>query len=333
MSTFSTSIIRSILLITLVHLSTGLLAAPGVCNNPVITAFNASKMTACAGETVTLTVTGSLNHATNWHLYDNSCGVNQIAMNPTGTFNVSPVVTTTYFVRGEGFCVIPGACNMLTITILPAYSNAVSDSICSGESYTFPSGVTVNNITEQMIDTSSFQTAQLCDSTIYTTIVVKSVDTSVAVSGVTLTANAINADYQWIDCDLNIPIAQATNQSYTADESGNYAVEVTVNGCTDTSSCRAISIVVDIAEFDFRNAVQIIPNPVTNNFTIDLGRTGLEGSVELVSLTGQQLRTNAIRSSQRIAMNTADLAEGIYIVHVKANGKQASYKILKVTER
>ena len=64
---------------------------------------------------------------------------------------------------------------------------------------------------------------------------------------VTLTADQNNATYQWIDCDNNnSPISGETNQSYTPTVTGNYAVEVTVNGCTSVSEC----VLVDFTGVD-----------------------------------------------------------------------------------
>ena len=53
-----------------------------------------------------------------------------------------------------------------------------------------------------------------------------------------LTADQTGATYQWLDCDDNNAIINGeTNQSYTPAVTGNYAVEVTLNGCVDTSAC------------------------------------------------------------------------------------------------
>ena len=61
---------------------------------------------------------------------------------------------------------------------------------------------------------------------------------SVTQIGTQLTADQNNATYQWIDCDNNnSPISGETNQSYTPTATGSYAVEVSMNGCVDTSSC------------------------------------------------------------------------------------------------
>lgn len=57
-------------------------------------------------------------------------------------------------------------------------------------------------------------------------------------NGSVLTANQTGATYQWLDCDNNYAVINSeTNQSYTPAVTGNYAVEVNMNGCVDTSDC------------------------------------------------------------------------------------------------
>src|SRR5690606_30664108 len=64
---------------------------------------------------------------------------------------------------------------------------------------------------------------------------------TVSIAGNVLTADEIGASYQWIDCDNgNVSISGETNQSFTATGNGNYAVEVTQNGCTATSLCTMV---------------------------------------------------------------------------------------------
>lgn len=68
-------------------------------------------------------------------------------------------------------------------------------------------------------------------------VTVNTPDVSVTQTGMTLTANATTATYQWINCSTLLPIGGATSQSYTATVPGNYAVIVTQNSCSDTSAC------------------------------------------------------------------------------------------------
>lgn len=68
-----------------------------------------------------------------------------------------------------------------------------------------------------------------------------SVSNSVAQVGAQLTADLTGATYQWLDCDNNYyALIGATNQTYTPPATGNYAVEVTLNGCVDTSACMLV---------------------------------------------------------------------------------------------
>ena len=71
--------------------------------------------------------------------------------------------------------------------------------------------------------------------------------TGVTQTDVTLTADQNNATYQWVDCDNNnSPIPGEINQSYTPTETGNYAVEVALNGCASVSEC----VLVDFTGVD-----------------------------------------------------------------------------------
>lgn len=70
------------------------------------------------------------------------------------------------------------------------------------------------------------------------------IDNTITVTGNTLESNQASANYQWLDCDAELaPITGETGQSYMPAASGNYAVEISIQGCVDTSSCELISIV------------------------------------------------------------------------------------------
>ncbi len=69
-------------------------------------------------------------------------------------------------------------------------------------------------------------------------------NSSVSISGNTLSALQNGASYQWIDCDNgNAPISGATSQTFTPTTSGNYAVEITFNGCTGLSNCNTVCLI------------------------------------------------------------------------------------------
>ncbi|CAM1372260.1 T9SS type A sorting domain-containing protein [Tenacibaculum xiamenense] len=87
------------------------------CTDPDVPTVTAAASPICTGGNTNLNITGNLNDATNWHIYTGSCGGTQIGTTATGTFNVSPTTTTTYYIRGEGGCVTPGSCGSVTVTV------------------------------------------------------------------------------------------------------------------------------------------------------------------------------------------------------------------------
>ena len=87
--------------LTLFFLSYGLLAQT-TCNAPIITEVKGGG-TYCPKVEITLEVVGSLNNATAWTWYNESCGSQSLG---TGTtLKVKVDKTTTYYVRGTGGCV------------------------------------------------------------------------------------------------------------------------------------------------------------------------------------------------------------------------------------
>ncbi len=86
------------------------------CTSPTVPTV-AATTPICAGGSSTLTITGTLNSATAWSIYSGSCGGTLVGTTATSTFVVSPGSTTTYFVRGEGGCVIPGSCGSATVNV------------------------------------------------------------------------------------------------------------------------------------------------------------------------------------------------------------------------
>ena len=66
-------------------------------------------------------------------------------------------------------------------------------------------------------------------------------DPSVILNGINLTAVVAFGTHQWLDCDNNYAaIPGETSQNFTPSTNGNYALELTQDGCSDTSECYSI---------------------------------------------------------------------------------------------
>ncbi len=105
------------------------------CIDPDVPTASATPSTICDGSSTTLSIaTGMLNSATDWQWYTVSCG--GTAAGSGTSIMVSPSMTTTYFVRGEGGCITPGACGSVTVTVeaVVDFGTVTSgdETICSG---------------------------------------------------------------------------------------------------------------------------------------------------------------------------------------------------------
>jgi len=132
-----------------------------------------------------------------------------------------------------------------------------------------------------------------------------------------------NADsYQWINCDQgNADITGANQLSYIPPSSGNYAVEITLNGCTVVSDCIPF---LTISTKDINPSTRNIRfNPQTKELAI-LG----QGTYifEIFDLSGKSLITGQARLQTFI--DTKNWQEGIYFVHLKGSDKATATKIL-----
>lgn len=169
------------------------------------------------------------------------------------------------------------------LTVLPTNSSSQSFDICMGDTVY----VGMNMYTASGTYTDNFIGSNSCDSTVTTTVSVTDLDNTLSASGTTLTANETSASYQWIDCDNgNIAIAGATSQSYTPTVTGNYAVEVSSNNCSVTSSCILVDF-TGINELELKTKTLVRITDFTGRETTFKPNTPLiyiydDGSVERI---------------------------------------------------
>lgn len=89
------------------------------CNYPITPLLEVSPLEICEGESITLEITGDLNDATEWMIYSGACGEITEGSTTESTITLYPTETTTYFVRGEGGCVIESECEAITANVNP----------------------------------------------------------------------------------------------------------------------------------------------------------------------------------------------------------------------
>jgi concanavalin A-like lectin/glucanase superfamily protein/lamin tail-like protein/PA domain-containing protein/type IX secretion system substrate protein len=144
----------------------------------------------------------------------------------------------------------------------------------------------------------------------------------------TLTANQTGASYRWLDCDNgNAIIPTETNQSFTATVNGNYAVEITVGSCVDTSACENITG-VGIKEAA-TNVVSIYPNPTNGLFTISLAKTNQPVSYTVTTLEGRLVEQVNNVTKNNIEVDLTNESKGVYFLLIQENNTNTTYKIVR----
>ncbi|BDS12281.1 T9SS type A sorting domain-containing protein [Aureispira anguillae] len=147
-------------------------------------------------------------------------------------------------------------------------------------------------------------------------------DTTVGLSGATLTSNAIGMTYQWIDCSNgNSPITGATQQSFTPTTNGLYAVEISNGVCTKTSACTNVTA-VKVSVIESQNKYRIFPNPSTDILHIErTNSTNL--NIRVVDNLGQIVLSSRSNKT-RATLNLQRLKQGVYYL-VLDDGKEITY--------
>jgi hypothetical protein len=143
------------------------------------------------------------------------------------------------------------------------------------------------------------------------------VSTSMASDNITFVANNTTpgVTYQWIDCDSNVAIAGATNHNFTPTYGSNYAVIITEDGCSDTSTC--LTSVVGIDDLDIKTLV-LYPNPTNGMLNIDF--EGEIQSIEVVDMLGRVISIPV--SINEKTVDGSSLTVGKYMIRITTGSDQ-----------
>lgn len=163
------------------------------------------------------------------------------------------------------------------------------------------------------------------------TLNVTTVNNLVTVNSNTLSSDQSSANYQWLDCSNNFSQLSGQNsQIFVPQNSGSYAVEVSLNGCTDTSICHNF-IVTSLANLKSDiTEVTIFPNPndglfnikVTNPYFTDL-------LLEINNSLGQTVFSENYKVLDKFnqEIDLKNFPKGIYFVSISTNQERIIKKV------
>jgi hypothetical protein len=264
-----------------------------------------------------------------------------------GSSNVNPLSNTSYTVRGTSAngCI---SANTATSNVIvnPNPTITISDDeICIGESYTLsPSGANTYTISggSAVITPNTNTTYSITGANIagcvnatpaIVTITVNPLPTINASSSsnticvgqsATLTANG-GVLYFWstLQPSTSIVVSPSVTSTYTV--SG-----IDLNGCdnevTFTQNVSPCTGFVKLSGVESNN-VRLFPNPTNGIFSIELNN-GVINSVEISDLVGKIVYTTN-PSIEKINLDMANLANGIYYVKIQSNNTFEVIKIVK----
>jgi len=144
------------------------------------------------------------------------------------------------------------------------------------------------------------------------------IDTLTTVAGVS---------YQWFFNGALIP--GATNQTYIANETGNFTVQVTfANGCVGTSADTFVSF-VGLEDITL-GTVKVYPNPTSNilYITFEKEMSGLT-SIYVLDQTGRIVLENTMNAQLNYSVDVNSLVDGVYFVKVENEGRELIMKFIK----
>lgn len=168
-------------------------------------------------------------------------------------------------------------------------------------------------------------TCQLYSDTILISII--EVETGVILSEDELSAVAIGAEYQWIDC-LNdfTPITGETNSTFAPILEGEYAVEVTENGCTLRSDC------IEFNTNQFfgyaSDSVNCFPNPTKGGVILQFGAEKEFIEIKVYSILGQLLSKTNAQNKSKVEIELPH-ASAVYMIHLETEDIERVFRIVK----
>lgn len=216
--------------------------------------------------------------------------------------------------------------SIITINLSIDTSSSLLTTIAC-KSFASPSGRYVWNSSGIYADTLLSGNSKGCDSLLTIDLTIKTVDTSLSVFSPNINANAFGAVYQWLDCTNNFsPIVGENNQSFIATNSGSYAVEINVNGCTDTSRCVQI-VGVGVEELK-QQTYYIAPNPSKGiTYLRKTDNSPLE--ITVTSIEGQLIMQERLYDSGVFPIDLSNESNGIYLIKIATGNTIELMKLVK----
>ncbi|SFT69640.1 Por secretion system C-terminal sorting domain-containing protein [Lishizhenia tianjinensis] len=160
--------------------------------------------------------------------------------------------------------------------------------------------------------------------------VINSIDPQMGNYGTVFYDSIPGVSYQWLYCDNNyFPVPGATDMNeFTFPYTGQFALELSSNGCIDTTICMDLSHANISVEKDIN--IRLSPNPFESEITISTS-SQLNYDLTLFDTKGAKIETYHNLQESDFKLNLDHLETGIYFIQIYSDNQNFSelFRIVK----
>jgi PKD repeat protein len=306
----------------------------------------------CLNQTTTLSNSSSFGTSYSWSFQPNNvnyeAGTNNNSSNPQVSFSAPGWYTVELIATNSigndtltniDYIYVWGEQNPMTVSALCSGDSIIAQTNNNGRPTSFylngmleSSGIQASHYypsaTEGDTLYAAFDVNSTC--TLYTDTVIidlQEVETGINQTGSQLNAVATGAQYQWLDCLDNFsPINGETGSSFAPSSDGEYAVEVTENGCVDTSDCLVFST-VSMSSVALQD-MMCYPNPTTGEITIQFGTYQSAARIEVLSILGERIAEYNVTDTDQFMLSIPG-EPAVYMLRVTINQEEKLFRVIK----
>lgn len=264
-------------------------------------------------------VTGGANFPTTTGAFDNSFNSGNDPFISKISLNCQPV--------GLNATTNSPVCAGQTLTLSGLPVGMVSYSWSGPNNYSNNNqNATINNASAANSGQYTFTTIDSdgCEGTLNLAVEVIEINPNIIQEGLNLTALQQGAQYQWLNCtDAFSTITNAQGQNLLNPGSGSFAVEITLQGCVDTSDCQIITDLLDLSSNDHL----IYPNPA--NDWISLKHLQGNTQLKIFDIHGRLCKSTSIATDSYM-LDISELNPGLYLIQMETLGNQQMYPLIKI---
>jgi uncharacterized delta-60 repeat protein len=204
----------------------------------------------------------------------------------------------------------------LNLTINQPNSSSFTLEACSSYSWNGNTYVSSGTYTENFTNVNGCDSIATLNLTVnvspMTPIVIISNDTTLS------TIPQTGVQYQWINCDTWLPLANQTDTLLHISENGNYAVIVSNSCGSDTSNC--VLSTNSIFE-NQENYVLVYPNPTSEKAYLEVLANLIGRVYQITDFTGKLIQTDIIKETNQ-ELNLKDVSTGVYFISIENQAKK-----------